>query len=378
MVKAFNKNDVSYTSKEQYMFFSEQPNVSRYDVQKYPIFEKLIQKHLGFFWIPEEIDVTSDIVDYKQLSKNEQHIFTKNLEYQTLLDSVQGRSVNLALLPFVSLPELETLIETWAFSETIHSRSYTHILRNILNNPSLVFDDILQNTEIMKRADSVTKYYDDLIEYGQLYSALGEGKHVINGKTIILSEREVKKRLLLCMVAINILEGIRFYVSFFCSFAFAENGKMEGNSKIIQLIARDENVHLAITQNILKKWATGQDDPIMKELFEENISKIESMYDDAINEEKEWASYLFKDGSMLGLNYSIVCEGIEYLGGKRLRAIGLKSSYTRKNPLSWTDKYLKSANTQVAPQETEITSYISGSIKHDVDEHTFNYLNDLI
>lgn len=371
MIKSFNKKPVNFTDKQQYMFFSEQPNVSRYDVQKLPIFEKLIEKHLGFFWRPEEVDVSKDTLDFKQLSKHEQHIFMENLKYQTLLDSVQGRAPNLALLPFVSLPELETLIETWSFSETIHSRSYTHILRNILNNPSLAFDDIMENEEIMKRAAAVTEYYDDFIEYGSYYNLLGEGKHIINGETVNISLRKLKEKLLLCMVSINILEGVRFYVSFFCSFAFAENDKMEGNAKIIQLIARDENLHLAITQNIIKKWATGQDDPVMQQLFEKNKRKIEKMYMEAIQQEKEWAEYLFKDGSMLGLNYTILCESIEYIAGKRMRAIGIKNKFTTKNPLTWTDKYLLSSNNQVAPQETEITSYIGGSVKQDIQEDTF-------
>ena len=303
-IKAFNRNDVDFT--KQYMFFGEQPNVSRYDVQKYTVFETLIEKHLGFFWKPDEVDLNKDKLDFKRLSDWEKHIFIENLKYQTLLDSVQGRAPVLALLPFVSLPELETLIETWSFTETIHSRSYTHILRNILINPSIVFDDIIKNTNIMNRANAVTKYYDDVITYGGMYNTLGEGKHVINGETHVISLTELKRKLLKCIASINILEGVRFYVSFACAFAFAENDVMEGNAKIIGLIARDENLHLGITQNILKKWASGQDDPEMQVLFQEEMDNIAQMYMDAVEQEKEWSAYLFKDGSMMGLNDRIL------------------------------------------------------------------------
>lgn len=369
MAKAFNRNDVDFT--KQYMFFDEQPNVARYDIQKFPIFEKLIEKHLGFFWKPDEVDVNKDAIDFKRLSEHEKHIFMENLKYQTLLDSVQGRAPNLALLPYVSLPELETLIETWSFSETIHSRSYTYILRNILSNPSIAFDDIIRNTNIMNRANAVTNYYDDFMEYAKLYETFGEGEHKLNGKKVVLNKRELKRKLLICVASINILEGVRFYVSFACAFAFAENDVMEGNAKIISLIARDENLHLAITQNILKKWAAGQDDPEMKELFWEELDKIEAMYHEAVEQEKEWSRYLFKDGSIMGLDELRLNEYVEYIAGNRMRAIGIKNDYSKRNPLSWTDKYLKSSDNQVAPQETEITSYIIGGVKHDIDKDSF-------
>ena len=367
--RAFNPQDVDFT--KQFMFFGEQPNVARYDVQRFPIFEKLIEKHLGFFWKPDEVDLNKDNIDFRRLSDHEKHIFMENLKYQTLLDSVQGRAPNLALLPYVSLPELETLIETWSFSETIHSRSYTHILRNILSNPSLAFDDIVRNTNIMERAQAVTQYYDDFIEYASIYDLLGEGSHKVQGKKVDISLRELKRKLLRCVASINILEGVRFYVSFACAFAFAENDVMEGNAKIISLIARDENLHLAITQNILKKWSSGQDDPDMKELFEEEVDIIEMMYHDAVEQEKEWSAYLFKDGSMMGLNDRILNEYVEYIAGKRMRAIGIANEYSKRNPLSWTDKYLVSSNNQVAPQETEVTSYIVGGVVHDIADDTF-------
>eukprot|EP00481_Brizalina_sp_1-RS-2013_P000606 TRINITY_DN155_c0_g1_i2.p1 TRINITY_DN155_c0_g1~~TRINITY_DN155_c0_g1_i2.p1 ORF type:complete len:167 (+),score=48.26 TRINITY_DN155_c0_g1_i2:455-955(+) len=163
------------------MFFGQSVNVARYDQQKFEIFEKLIEKQLSFFWRPEEVDVSSDRIDYNKLPEHEKHIFISNLKYQTLLDSIQGRSPNVALLPLVSLPEVETWIETWSFSETIHSRSYTHIIRNIVNDPGVVFDDIVENEEILKRAKDIAFYYDDLIKLTADYHRYGEGNHSING-----------------------------------------------------------------------------------------------------------------------------------------------------------------------------------------------------
>ncbi|MEK9940814.1 MAG: class Ia ribonucleoside-diphosphate reductase subunit beta, partial [Methylotenera sp.] len=212
------------------MFFGQPVNVARYDQQKYPVFEKLIEKQLSFFWRPEEVDVSQDRADYQNLPEHEKHIFISNLKYQTLLDSIQGRSPNVALLPLVSLPELETWIETWAFSETIHSRSYTHIIRNIINEPSVIFDDIVRNENITARASDIAHYYDELIKQTMLYSQLGEGNHVINGEVKVFNKRELKKLLYRCLMNVNILEAIRFYVSFACSFAFAERKVMEGNA----------------------------------------------------------------------------------------------------------------------------------------------------
>lgn len=222
------------------MFFGQNVNVSRYDQQKYETFEKLIEKQLSFFWRPEEVDVSQDRIDYQALPEHEKHIFISNLKYQTLLDSIQGRSPNVAFLPLVSIPELETWIETWTFSETIHSRSYTHIIRNIVNNPSLVFDDIVTNEEIIKRASDISRYYDELIRDSQLYELFGEGTYDVNGEQVHVDLRTLKKRLYLCLMSVNVLEAIRFYVSFACSFAFAERHLMEGNAKIIKFIARDE------------------------------------------------------------------------------------------------------------------------------------------
>ncbi|PSV40885.1 class Ia ribonucleoside-diphosphate reductase subunit beta [Photobacterium sp. GB-210] len=350
------------------MFFGQSVNVARYDQQKFEIFEKLIEKQLSFFWRPEEVDVSGDRINYNKLPDHEKHIFISNLKYQTLLDSIQGRSPNVALLPIVSLPELETWIETWSFSETIHSRSYTHIIRNIVNNPSVVFDDIVENEHIIKRAGDISRYYDDLITATNDYHRFGEGNHSANGVPFTVSLRELKKKLYLCLMSVNALEAIRFYVSFACSFAFAERELMEGNAKIIKLIARDEALHLTGTQHILNLLRNGHDDPEMVEIAAECEQDCFDLFKAAAEQEKEWADYLFKDGSMIGLNKQILCQYVEYITNLRMVAVGLRPAYegATQNPIPWINSWLSSDNVQVAPQEAEISSYLVGQIDNDV------------
>lgn len=355
------------------MFFGNPVNVARFDQQKHAIFEKITEKQISFFWRPEEVDVSRDRVDFQKLTEAEKHIFISNLKYQTLLDSVQGRSPNIAFLPIVSIPELETWIETWSFFETIHSRSYTHILRNVFTDPSPVFDDIVENSQIQKRATDVSRYYDDLIFATQLYQTRGEGVYEIDGESHTINLRELKKKLYLCMHSVNALEAIRFYVSFACTFAFCERELMEGNAKLLRLIARDENLHLSSTQHIINLWARGKDDPEMAEIAEELKDEARQIFINATNQEKEWAGYLFKNGSMIGLNKEILCEYVEYIAGMRMRAIGLDSPYESKsNPLPWMDNYLQSDNVQVAPQEAELQSYLVGQIDSTVSSADFD------
>lgn len=355
------------------MFFGNPVNVARYDQQKHAIFEKLIEKQISFFWRPEEVDVSKDRMDFQGLSDAEKHIFISNLKYQTLLDSVQGRSPNIALLPIVSLPELETWIETWSFFETIHSRSYTHILRNLFTDPSDIFEDIVENDEIKRRAADISKYYDDLIFATQLWQTQGEGTHVVNGETHVITMRELKKKLYLCMNSVNALEAIRFYVSFACTFAFAERELMEGNSKIIRLIARDENLHLTSTQHVLNLWAKGKDDPEMAEIAKECEQEAREIFLNAVQQEKEWAAFLFNNGSMIGLNEEILCSYVEYIANQRMAAIGLGQPFdVSSNPLPWMNNYLNSDNVQVAPQESEISSYLVGQIDAEVSADDFD------
>ncbi|MCC0089821.1 class Ia ribonucleoside-diphosphate reductase subunit beta [Aeromonas veronii] len=351
------------------MFFGQSVNVARYDQQKHEVFERLIEKQLSFFWRPEEVDVSRDRIDYQALPPHEQHIFISNLKYQTLLDSIQGRSPNVALLPLVSIPELETWIETWAFSETIHSRSYTHIIRNIVNTPAQVFDDIVTNEQILKRAGSISHFYDDLIEATALYNLHGEGTHTVAGREVTITLRELKKKLYLCLMSVNALEAIRFYVSFACSFAFAERELMEGNAKIIKMIARDEALHLTGTQHMLNLMRTGQDDPEMTEIAAECEQACFEIFKEAAIQEKEWAEYLFQDGSMIGLNKDILCQYVEYITNLRMSAVGLQPAFagTKQNPIPWINTWLSSDNVQVAPQEVEVSSYLVGQIDSEVN-----------
>ena len=350
------------------MFLGQPVNVARYDQQKYETFEKLIEKQISFFWRPEEVDLSRDRIDYANLPEHEKHIFISNLKYQTLLDSIQGRSPNVGLLPLVSLPELETWIETWSFFETIHSRSYTHIIRNIVNDPSVVFDDIVQNEYIIARAEDIACYYDDLIEYTQYFNLLGVGTHQVNGKTVVVSERELKKKLYLCLMCVNVLEAIRFYVSFACSFAFAERELMEGNAKIIKLIARDEALHLTSTQHMLNLMRGGAEGAEWAEIAAELQNECFELFKKAAEQEKEWAQYLFKDGSMIGLNKDILCQYVEYITNARMLAVGLPQAFEKatQNPIPWINAWLSSDNVQVAPQEVEISSYLIGQIDAEV------------
>jgi ribonucleoside-diphosphate reductase beta chain len=348
--------------------------MQRYDTLKYRQFDKLTDKQLGFFWRPEEVDVLRDAKDFKDLTPHEQHIFTSNLKRQILLDSVQGRSPSLGFLPIVTIPELETWIATWTFSETIHSRSYTHIIRNVYSDPARIFDEMLDVEEIMHCANDITKYYDELVEYSNWYQLLGAGSHTVNGKVIEIDEYELKKKLWLAVASVNVLEGIRFYVSFACSWAFAELKKMEGNAKIIKFIARDENVHLASTQQLLKLLP--QDDPDYVRIRVETEQEMRKMFESAVDQEKQWANYLFRDGSMIGLNEQLLCDYIEWIAHKRMTAIGLSGPYRGgSNPLPWTQKWIAGAEVQVAPQETEISSYVVGGTKQDVDSNTLSGLS---
>ena len=344
--------------------------IQRYDTLKYRQFDKLTDKQLGFFWRPEEVDVLRDAKDFKELTANEKHIFTSNLKRQILLDSVQGRAPIEAFGPIVSLPELENWIITWTFSETIHSKSYTHIIRNVYANPSKVFDEMMDIQEIIDCGEDITAYYDDLVETCSYYNLLGEGTHTVNGKKIKIDLYELKKKLWICLASVNILEGVRFYVSFACSWAFAELKKMEGNAKIIKLIARDENVHLASTQQMLKLLP--REDKDFEKISKETYDDCTQLFLDAVEQEKKWADYLFKDGSIIGLNAELLKQYVEYIAGKRMHAVGQEKIFnTGTNPLPWTQAWITGGEVQVAPQETEISSYIIGGTKQDVSKDTF-------
>ena len=368
----FNTQDVN--TKKQPMFFGAPLGVQRYDNFKYPQFENLTKSQLGYFWRPEEVSLQKDRGDYQTLNSVQKHIYTSNLKYQIMLDSVQGRAPGMAFAPYCSLPELEGCMNIWQLMEMIHSRSYTYIIKNVYSDPSEVFDKILSDDRILERASSVTRAYDEFINYAQEYgqsSAWTEGMrdHPNSEWTI----KDLKKHLYRAVANVNILEGIRFYVSFACSFAFGELKLMEGSAKIISLIARDENQHLAITQNIINNWRKG-DDPEMVSILKQEEQWTYDMFDKCVNEEKKWAEYLFKDGSMIGLNDKLLHQYVEWIANKRMRSIGLKPVYdipAKNNPLPWTEHWISSKGLQVAPQETEVESYIVGGIKQDVKKDTF-------
>jgi ribonucleoside-diphosphate reductase beta chain len=369
----FNTDQVN--TKKQPMFFGKPLGIQRYDSYKYPIFEKLTTQQLGYFWRPEEVSLQKDRGDYQTLRPEQKHIYTSNLKYQIMLDSVQGRGPGLAFLPYCSLPELEACMTVWEFMEMIHSRSYTYIIKNIYSDPSEVFDTIISDERILERAESVTGSYNDFIQAAQNYGSSNQWVHQLEGVPLAKETlNDVKRKLYRAVANVNILEGIRFYVSFACSFAFGELKLMEGSAKIISLIARDENQHLAITQNIMNKWREG-DDPEMKQIAKEEEEWVTMMFDRAVMEEKRWADYLFKDGSMIGLNDKLLQQYIEWIANRRMKGIGLKPQYdisANNNPLPWTQHWISSKGLQVAPQETEVESYVVGGIKQDVKKDTFS------
>ena len=369
----FNQEHVD--TKSQPMFFGAPLGVQRYDSYKYPVFEKLNSQMLGYFWRPEEVSLQKDRGDYQSLRPEQKHIFTSNLKYQILLDSVQGRGPGMALAPYCALPELEGALNTWQFMEMIHSRSYTYIIKNIYPNPSEVFDTILDDQRILDRAQSVTRAYDEFLEVAQEWGTGCMWDPVMKGNTTKeYQERELKRKLYLAVANVNILEGIRFYVSFACSFAFGELKLMEGSAKIISLISRDENQHLVLTQQMIKNWQKG-DDPVMQQIVEEEKQTVIDMFANAVNEEKEWAQYLCKDGTMIGLNDKLLIKYVEWIANKRMRAVGLEPIYDapiKNNPLPWTEHWISSKGLQVAPQETEVESYVVGGIKQDMKKNAFS------
>jgi len=369
----FNSEEVD--TKKQPMFFGKPLGVQRYDSFKYPVFDRLTTQMLGYFWRPEEVSLQKDRADYQSLRPEQKHIFTSNLKYQILLDSVQGRGPGMAFAPYCSLPELEGAMNVWQFMEMIHSKSYTYIIKNVYPDPSEVFDTILNDERILDRATSVTRAYDEFINEAHQWDQSNlwkDGWENSQAKDFAL--HELKRKLYRAVANVNILEGIRFYVSFACSFAFGELKLMEGSAKIISLISRDENQHLVLTQNIMKNWMNG-DDPEMQQIAEEEKDNVINMFKNAVKEEKEWAEYLFSGGSMIGLNDKLLNQYVEWIANKRMKALGLDPIYDqplRNNPLPWTQHWISSKGLQVAPQETEVESYVVGGIKQDIKKNQFS------
>lgn len=369
----FNSEEVD--TKKQPMFFGKPLGVQRYDSFKYPVFDRLTTQMLGYFWRPEEVSLQKDRADYQSLRPEQKHIFTSNLKYQILLDSVQGRGPGMAFAPYCALPELEGAMNVWQFMEMIHSKSYTYIIKNVYPEPSEVFDTILNDERILDRAKSVTRAYDEFINEAHQWDQSNlwkDGWENSQAKDFALNE--LKRKLYRAVANVNILEGIRFYVSFACSFAFGELKLMEGSAKIISLISRDENQHLVLTQNIMKNWMNG-DDPEMQKIAEEERNNVISMFKNAVEEEKDWAEYLFSGGSMIGLNDKLLNQYVEWIANKRMKSLGIDPIYDqplRNNPLPWTQHWISSKGLQVAPQETEVESYVVGGIKQDMKKNAFS------
>lgn len=363
-VSVFDHHKIDF--KKEPMFFGTGMNIQEYADPRLPVFEKADNQMMSFFWRPEEVGLQKDRGDFKRLTQGEQFIFISNLKYQILLDSIQGRGPLLAFLPIITLPELEASVITWGFFEKLHSRSYTHMIRNLFANPSDVTDHILDVPEIMERASSIGGYYDDFIS--------SMHKYLVDSTSVTM--KTLKRKLYLALMSINILEGIRFYVSFACNFAFGENKTMEGTSKIMGLIARDEAQHLGLTQTMLKYFRDGTEGAGWQTIVEECAPVSTQMFEVAAQQEKDWADYLFSNGSMIGLNSTVLHMYIDHITNKRMRAVGLTPAFApTKNPLGWMDHWLNSKSVQVAPQETEIESYQIGAINANVSDDDFDDLD---
>lgn len=351
-------------------FFDGEVEIQRFDIVRHASIEKLNTVMLNQFWIPEEIDVTKDKNDFKELAPHLQHIFTSNLKRQIVLDTKQGREPLKAFLPLASSPENECAITEWSFQELIHSRSYTHILRGILNNPSEVFDTVFDTPEIDDLSKDISKHYDALIAFNNLKDIL-DGDFSQTLKDVASKDYDLyehKKAFYRAIFAVNALEGVRFYVSFVCSWAFAElMDTMEGNAKIIKLIARDENGHLKLTQTYLTRIL--KEDPDFVKIQKELEHEMIDLYLEVVRQEKAWAKYLFKDGAMLGLNEVICCDYIDWIAARRLNTIGIQYplEYPKSNPIPWTSHWVGGGNKQTALQEAENDSYLLGILTGDMD-----------
>ncbi|QLF80784.1 ribonucleoside-diphosphate reductase [Escherichia phage vB_EcoM_SP1] len=382
MSTVFNTNPVDVLKEP--MFFGSGLGIARYDIQRHRVFEELTEKSLSFFWRPEEVNLMMDAAQFNKLPQYQQNIFTNNLKYQSLLDSIQGRAPSAVLMSLISDPSLDTWVATWTFSETIHSRSYTHIMRNLYTDPSKVFDEIVLDEAIMKRAESIGRYYDDVLiktrewenakEFVELAKESPDADFRLNRaiKREAEAKRALMKSLYLCLHVINALEAIRFYVSFACTFNFHKNMEiMEGNAKIMKFIARDEQLHLKGTQYIIRQLQSGTDGDEWVKIAQECEQEAVDIFMEVNRQEKDWAVHLFKDGDVPGLNTNSMWGFIDYLTVSRMKQCGLPCPITDapvKHPYPWIREYLNSDNVQSAPQEVELSSYLVAQIDNDVDD----------
>lgn len=358
------------------LFLDGDVDVVRYDVIEYPMLDKIIKQQKSYFWQPSEIqDLIKDKNDFSTLSAHEKHIFTSNIKRQILLDSIQGSAPAEVFGPISSVPEAQLWATRWTESETVHSESYTHIIRNIYPNPQDVVDDLPNIEQIVDCGVDIGRYYDELDKFTKWVNLFGyyqgdsdypDAFEPVGYASESINKTHHKRLLLKCLMSVNILEGIRFYVSFACSWAFAERRLMEGNAKIIKLIARDENLHLASTQFMIRELR--RKDPEFQKIFEQDLLLYLDMFDDAAKQEKSWAQYLFRDGSMVGLTEPILVQYVDYITKQRLKAVDLPHDHIEitQNPLPWTQKWIAGKDVQDAPQEVSKTEYRIGGVKSDL------------
>jgi len=351
------KQKTDYLSRKMFLDPAGPVTIQRFEEVKYNKLADYEKTARGFFWVPEEISLTKDAQDFKDASEAVKHIFTSNLLRQTALDSLQGRGPSQIFTPVVSLPELEALVYNWTFFETnIHSRSYSHIIRNIYNVPKEVFNTIHDTQEIVDMASSVGKYYDRL--------------HLINCRKELgekITEEEHIRAIWLALNASYALEAFRFMVSFATSLAMVENKIFIGNGNIISLILQDELLHKGWTAWLINQ-VVKEDDRFAK-IKDECAEEILAMYLDVIREEKEWADYLFKKGPVIGLNANILREFVDYTASTALKEIGLKYPYSapKTSPIPWFNKHSDTHKKQTALQENESTNYVIGVMSDNLD-----------
>lgn len=369
-----------YLSRKMFLDPAGPVTVQRFEEYRYPRIADYEATARGFFWQPEEISLTKDATDFKEASDAVKHIFTSNLLRQTALDSIQGRGPQQVFTPVVSLPELEALCFNWGFFESnIHSKSYSHIIRNIYNVPKDIFNSIHDTQEIIDMASTIGKYYDNLHalncrkELYNLYTDDNDASGVIR-KALFVSEKEHIKAIWLALHASYGLEAFRFMVSFATSLAMVENKIFIGNGNIISLILQDELNHKDWTAYIINQVV--REDARFAAIKAECEEEVYSMYEDVIREEKQWADYLFKKGPVIGLNSGILKEFVDYTAADALKVIGIKyRGITPKvTPIPWFTKHTQIEKKQASLQETESTSYVIGVMSNEID---YDQLPDL-
>jgi len=351
------RKQTDYVDRRMFLDPAGPVTIQRFEEVKYSKIQKYEQEARGFFWVPEEISLTKDASDFKEASETVRHIFTANLLRQTALDSLQGRGPSQIFTPVVSLPELEALVYNWTFFETnIHSRSYSHIIRNIYNVPKDVFNSIHETQEIVDMASHIGRYYEQLHQ-ANMRRELGLG----------VTESEHIRAIWLALNASYALEAFRFMVSFATSLAMVENRIFIGNGNIISLILQDEILHKEWTGYIINQVV--KEDPRFADAKHECEAEVYTMYMDVILEEKNWADYLFCKGPVIGLNANILRDFVDWTAATALKDIGIKytESAPRTSPIPWFNKHVDTHKKQTALQESESTNYVIGVMSDSID-----------